>query len=281
LGKDIEELHDMRVATRRMRTAFDLFGQAFDPKVMKHYLKGLRSVGRVLGDVRDLDVILEHARDYQSRMEPEEQPGLGPLMLSWQQVISKKHSKLTRHLQSDGYQAFKLEFNAFLHSSGQTHNGVGESVMNAHLRDLVPVLIYGQYAAVKAYEAVLPIATIAQLHALRIEFKKFRYALEYFREILGEQAGKAIGEIKLYQDHLGMLHDADVACQLVDAFLGSWDKEQLAQAIQVRQNPEPIVSYLAFLYAERYRLMNSFPDLWRNFSRPEFRLLIAQAISQL
>jgi len=116
---------------------------------------------------------------------------------------------------------------------------------------------------------------------LRIEFKKFRYALEYFREILGENAGQAIGEIKLLQDHLGELHDTDVACQLVSDFLAGWEEEQLSRPIPERENPEPIVSYLAYLHAERYRLIRSFPELWRKFSRPEFRQGIAQAISLL
>jgi hypothetical protein len=58
LGENIEELHDMRVATRRMRTAFDIFSPAFDPKIMKRQLNGLRKIGRALGQVRDMDVIL-------------------------------------------------------------------------------------------------------------------------------------------------------------------------------------------------------------------------------
>jgi hypothetical protein len=59
LGEDIEELHDMRVATRRMRAAFDVFGQYLKPKAVKKHLKRLRTAGRMLGRVRDLDVFME------------------------------------------------------------------------------------------------------------------------------------------------------------------------------------------------------------------------------
>ena len=68
LGENVEELHDMRVATRRMRTAFDIFSPAFEPKLMKRYLKGLRTIGRVLGQVRDMDVLLDNAVKYQEKM---------------------------------------------------------------------------------------------------------------------------------------------------------------------------------------------------------------------
>jgi CHAD domain-containing protein len=122
---------------------------------------------------------------------------------------------------------------------------------------------------------------VNQLHALRIEFKKFRYTLEHFKEILGDSANKSINELKKYQDHLGELHDADVACQLVRNFLKDWDENQSLLPMPQRKNPEPIVTYLAYLHAERYRLMVSFPDLWKNFNRPEFRQNLAQAISKL
>ena len=42
LGEDIEALHDMRVATRRMRAAFRVFGEHFEPKAVAPYLKGLK-----------------------------------------------------------------------------------------------------------------------------------------------------------------------------------------------------------------------------------------------
>ena len=280
-GKDIEELHDMRVATRRMRTAFDVFSPAFEPKTLKHYLNGLRNVGRTLGAVRDMDVIMENAVSYQSSLKNGNQPNMEPLLSKWKQSIEKKRAKLARHLGSKDYHTFKHDFNEFLQTSEDGRTPNVNCVMNPQLRDIVPMLVYGRFAAVRAYESILPTATLQQLHALRIEVKKFRYVMEYFKEILGETTGSAISELKRLQDHLGELHDRDVACQLVDRFLKTWEEEQLSWPISDRQNPEAIVSYLAYLNAERYRLLSSFPELWVKFNRPEFRHNIAQAISKL
>ena len=80
LGENIEELHDMRVATRRMRSAFDIFSPAFDPKIMKRHLKGLRTIGRVLGQVRDMDVILENALTYQKKLKENQTPWSGTII---------------------------------------------------------------------------------------------------------------------------------------------------------------------------------------------------------
>lgn len=281
LGEDIEELHDMRVATRRMRSAFDIFGRAFEPKTMKHYLKGLKKTGSALGEVRDMDVILDNALLYQAELAENESMGLEPLFTSWRQIIGKKRIKLSKHLESKAYQKFKFEFNNFLQEPENMPTSAVGFDASSRIRDLVPVLFYSRYAAVRAYDSILPTASIEQLHALRIEFKKFRYALEYFREILGDSSGKAINEIKNYQDHLGKLHDADVACQLVSGYLKRWDGTLDQSLIQDRFNPEPIVRYLAYLHAERYRLMVEFPGLWQQFNRSEFRQNLAQAISRL
>ena len=280
-GENIEELHDMRVATRRMRTAFDVFSQAFEPKALKHYLNGLRKVGRTLGAVRDMDVIMENAVSYQSSLKNEKQPDMEPLLSKWKQSLEKKRAKLRRHLGSKDYHTFKHDFNEFLQTSEDGRIPYVNCVMNPQLRDIVPVLVYGRFAAVRAYDSILSTASMQQLHALRIEVKMFRYVLEYFKEILDETTGSAISELKRLQDHLGELHDRDVACQLVDRFLKTWEEEQIARPISERQNPEPIVSYLAYLNAERYRLLCSFPELWAKFNRPDFRHNIAQAISQL
>jgi CHAD domain-containing protein len=282
VGEDIEELHDMRVATRRMRSAFDVFHPAFNPKIMKHYLKGLREIGRALGQVRDLDVILGNALSYQRKLKEQNRAGLDALLASWNKMIDKKRSKLSKHLQSEAYQRFKHDFNQFLQTPVEAKDSsFPDTGTISRLRDIVPVLVYSRYAAVRAYEAILPTASVSQLHALRIEFKRFRYTLEYFKEILGDSAERAINEIKQYQDHLGELHDADVACNLVGDFLKSWEENQTRSPINERVNPEPIVTYLAFLHAERYRLLITFPELWQKFSRSEFRGNLAQAISLL
>jgi CHAD domain-containing protein len=282
LGENVEELHDMRVATRRMRTAFDIFGPAFDPKTMKRHLKGLRMIGGVLGRVRDMDVILENAITYQRKMKENTPSGLEPLINDWKATIDRQRSKLIKHLQSDAYNNFKQNFNIFLQVSDNIKTIVTlNDGTYSRVRDTVPVLVYSRYAAVKTYESILPTASIAQLHALRIEFKKFRYTMEYFREILGEGANQAIEELKRLQDHLGELHDADVACQLVRGFLKKWDEGQIHRPIPERLNPEPIVIFLASMYARRFHLVRTFPELWRKFNRPEFRQNIAQAISLL
>ena len=116
---------------------------------------------------------------------------------------------------------------------------------------------------------------------MRIEFKKLRYTVEYFREVLGPQAGDVIVELKALQDHLGDLNDANVASHMLRNFLAEWDVLQARLPVAERQTPEPILDYMAYRYAERQQLMLTFSETWTRFNSPEFRQNLAMAVSIL
>jgi CHAD domain-containing protein len=71
LGRDPEALHDMRVASRRLRAAMDVAVDCF-PKKYAYYHRTVKELTDVLGGVRDYDVMREALIEYrQSRPEPE------------------------------------------------------------------------------------------------------------------------------------------------------------------------------------------------------------------
>ena len=280
LGEDIEELHDMRVATRRMRAAFEVFQDAFDPKAVKRHLKGLRGTGRALGRVRDLDVFMEKAQQYLDTLPQEQRSGLEPLLALWENERQIDREKMLEHLDSEKYATFKRQFLDFVSTPGAGAEPVAETSPNL-VQHVAPVLIYTRLASVRAYGPLLGSATIEQLHSLRIEFKKLRYTLEFFREVLGGETKALIEEVKILQDHLGDLNDADVACSILREFLDEWESRQLYKPISERENPEPVVAYLANKHAERYLLTTTFHKVWGEFDRPEMRAKLASSVAVL
>jgi len=282
LGQDLEELHDMRVATRRLRAAFAVFELAFEPKTIKMHLKGLRAAGRALGHARDMDVILDKAVHYLDDLPPDDRTGMLPLIQFWQDERTRAREDMLNHLNSQKFSNFLHKFNIFVNTPGLGAFPIQQEPPAPYrVREVAPALIYTRLEAVRAYETVLANATIAQLHTLRIECKRFRYTVEFFREVLGEQTKDIINELKDLQDHLGDLHDADVACQIVRQFLAEWDTRQAERPLTERLNPQPIFTYLAYQSAELHRLMVSFPQTWAHFNKPEFRLNLALAVAAL
>ncbi|MBV9278754.1 MAG: CHAD domain-containing protein [Chloroflexi bacterium] len=58
-GEDPEGVHDMRVASRRLRAAIELFHDVFPRRRLRPMLRSVKDLADALGQVRDLDVMLE------------------------------------------------------------------------------------------------------------------------------------------------------------------------------------------------------------------------------
>lgn len=56
LGEDIEQLHSMRVSSRRLRSAMRNFRRCFEPEGFRYHTERIREIADTLGAVRDLDV---------------------------------------------------------------------------------------------------------------------------------------------------------------------------------------------------------------------------------
>jgi CHAD domain-containing protein len=193
----------MRVATRRMRAAFEVFESALEPKAIKPHLKGLRATGRVLGGC----VTWMFSWRRRSIISI---PCLRTNAMGWIRCClpgansAPAIAQMLEYLEGRDYAAFKHRFLDFLTTPGKGARSASQDTPAPdRVRQVVPVLVYTRLAAVRAYEPLLNAATLEQLHALRIEFKKLRYTLEYFREVLGGESKAVIDEIKTMQDHLG------------------------------------------------------------------------------
>ena len=85
LGEDIEELHAMRVSSRRLRAAMDAFEGAFPPKSFKGYLRQVKEITDVLGDARDLDVAIERLTGLLQGLRRDERAGIEGLIARYRQ----------------------------------------------------------------------------------------------------------------------------------------------------------------------------------------------------
>ncbi len=290
LGEDIEELHDMRVATRRMRAAFQVFDQYLDMKQLKSLLKGLRRTGKRLGAVRDLDVFWEKTQRHLDELPQEQQTGLGALHEAWEAERKRKRKKMLNYLDSERYAQFNRDFAQFLQApdTGELPSLTkkGEAIPR-RLRHVAPMIIYERVADVLAYDewVTKPDVPLNRLHRLRIAAKRLRYTLEFFEEVLAPQTQDLIKEMKKLQDHLGDLQDAMVASELLRDFLtwGTWGHAKDKKAPLPK---EPIVApgvatYMADKQMELQRLLDTFPQTWAYFQSPEFKQAVAVAIAPL
>ncbi|MCW5850444.1 MAG: CHAD domain-containing protein [Anaerolineae bacterium] len=273
-GEDIEAVHAMRVATRRMRSALTLFEPYYRRRAIKVLNRGFKRTARALGAVRDLDVFVERAEVYRQRLPEARQMELDAMLRHWQRQRDGARDDLIEWLDSQDFEKFETEAAAFLDAGdGVAAKPKGDGIQPILVRHLAPTVIWEAYARVRAYDTVVADAPIETLHLLRIEGKRLRYTLEFFAEDLGPHAGWLVGQVVQMQDHLGALHDADVDAQALTEFL----EERDGKPVEL----PGVRAYLSSRLADRARLRARFGRVWTIVNGPRFRRLLAQAVAHL
>jgi len=273
-GLDAEDLHAMRVATRRMRAAWRVFGDGFRPESTRKYRIRLRDVAAKLGAVRDLDVLVLAIEAYRADLPEPERMGLEPLVAEWRTQRDVARSILVRELDSKGYRRFVDDYRTFVLSPGMGASIVGPTEPH-HVRDTAGSRIQLAYEQVRAYQSVLRWADVPTLHQLRIAGKWLRYTLEFVREPLGPDAAALIERVVALQDHLGLLNDAEVAATMARSLL----VERAGQLTEVET--AAIGRYLVSREREVTRLHRGASLPWRGVSGPVFRRALGRAIAAL
>ncbi|CAN5906210.1 hypothetical protein BH23ACT11_BH23ACT11_00240 [soil metagenome] len=207
IGEDPEELHDMRVATRRMRAAMKIFENAVPVRTQK-FRADFKWVAVALGNVRDLDVQLECLDAWVSGADPQEREALEALRSALEGQRMNQRTPMLRTLNSRRYARLVESFGEFLRR-GPTRRA---QAARRPIRADAPDLVRGPYRKVrKLGDSLRQESSSEDYHELCKRAKRLRYALESVSEIYGEPAKDLIKSLKNVQDLLGDHQDAVVA----------------------------------------------------------------------
>jgi len=273
-GGDPEDLHSMRVATRRQRAAWRVFGGSFRPGRTKTHRSRLRDVAARLGAVRDLDVQLEGADAYRADLIVTEQRALEPLLAAWRTHRDDARVLLVRELDSDGYRRWLDDYAEFVRHEGTAVVATGPTEPH-RVRDTTASRVWSAYEQVRGYEPVLRWADVETLHELRIAGKWLRYTLEFVREALSDDAATLIARVTALQDHLGLMNDASVGASMARTFL-------VEHAGELSQRESAAIGrYLVSREREVARLRRSIGVPWRGVAGVTFRRTLGRVVAGL
>lgn len=211
-GADPEELHDLRVAVRRMRAALRLFERALPAAdaALDPARAGLKQTGAILGRARDLDVQIERLEGWLSLVRraggASGQRALG--MLARDRQIARL--AMRRHLRGP---VFARRIEAVERAAHAARVAPARrSAIRLLRRPSKQVLL----AVGKARDSE---GDVAAYHALRIDVKRLRYALEFLDPALPFSTRKLVLTLRGAQDTLGALQDAAVEQAVADALI--------------------------------------------------------------
>jgi CHAD domain-containing protein len=239
--QDIEPLHQMRVGTRRLRAALQVFGLVIQlPNPAQKHLKTLATI---LGKVRDLDVQLHSLKtDYYPQLPDSEQQQLKRIMAKLHRRRQKDFSRLKKWLKSDRFTTLQTVYEQWLHNPNYTALGTlpvqlllscptdlvtepsaegskpspqFQTNLFTHLLLNSSIDVFQTHRGwqVIADALVEPLA----LHNLRKAGKHLRYQTEFFQPLYGDRFSPLIQPLKQLQDDLGRWQDGQVLLALLPA----------------------------------------------------------------
>ncbi|MFC9255065.1 CHAD domain-containing protein [Amycolatopsis thailandensis] len=218
-GADPEDLHQMRVALRRMRSVLKLSGRLVGPDA-EPVRAELGWLGQSLGDVRDYDVLIGHLRDVVADFEVRDQPAARRLVSKFVTERGVAKRRLTRALTSPRY-ASMLQGIGRLARQPATEEADESPQTSA---DLVAGLAKPHRKLAKAVRALPANPPDDDLHALRIYGKKLRYAAEMAKPAAKKKQAERIQRlIKATKNFQTVLGDHQDACVAADRMRGALD----------------------------------------------------------
>ena len=267
-NENIECLHRMRVASRRLRSLLPLFSDCLPPKQRTRWRKQLRRVTRALGDARDADVqiaclqeVLDSCRDDRQR------PGLERLLLRFRQqrqamqaplVSALKRLTSRRHINRMEMALRYLLATSQLYTNPESARHTYHHSRNAILRRLQTVLATA--ATIRGPQ------NGTELHATRITIKRLRYTLQAFAPLYPDTLNDAIRTARKLQDVLGNLHDCDVWVETLPRFLD----EEKARTVTYFGDAQPFEALVPGVMAlrdqrqrQRVKCYEEFEALWQ------------------
>lgn len=212
-GVDPEGVHQMRVGVRRLRSAISLFREVL-PDAQRQALRDpLRWLADELGAARDLDVFCDETLAVLRRRFPDD-PQLKRIADEAAQMRTQAHVRVRGSLDSLRHAELTLQLGRWLvgRQWRQQPTTPDSAKLFMPAREVGRRLLGRRYRKLLRRGRNLEGRTEDELHALRIEAKKLRFASEFLRSLYpNSRARRFVRGVTRLQNTLGHLNDAAAA----------------------------------------------------------------------
>ncbi len=281
-GVDIEHVHKMRVASRRLRNALDLFKDCLSAKQAKKWRDKIRRVTHVLGDARDTDVQIQMINTlYEEDLDTQYKPGYRRLLLRLKQRRVKYQAKIEKVFEKLSEKESFLKMQAYFRKTA-------EKSQNNYL--YTPALYQKAFDAINSrladfldLQAHLETPEDAKkLHALRIAGKNLRYTMEIFAPLYQDTLIPYIDIMKQIQDSLGEIHDDDIWITWLPKFIKK-EKERIEDYFGNTGPLKRLLPGLEHLMEDRQtnrdKKIERFANLWQEIEEQDSWASLKKIIS--
>ncbi len=269
---DIEGVHDMRVASRRLRSALRDFKPYLRERKFRRLNKALKTIADALGAVRDQDVAIVALEKLAADAPPEVSAGIEQFADERRLKRDSARSELEQAITPEALAKLEREFDSALENGlkvSRKRKTVGVDRKPAErlsCRDAGRDVITERVRELQDLSASLYRPhKIRPLHEMRIAAKRLRYAIELFAPCWNEPLASSAKEIAKMQTSLGELHDCDVWIAEIGKMLRDTNSDE-AHA----QNRSAAIWLLDYFIKERTQHFRDALARWHEWEEADF-----------
>jgi triphosphatase len=211
---NIEGVHQIRIAVRRLRAALALFKPHLPPCTLSGFNDELRRLGAIFGRARDWDVFVFETLPAAEK-DISEAARLPPLRDAAEVERAAAHRAVSAELGAPSFARLVVGIAAWNVNGADAPLRRSDDALTAPVEDIAPDLLNRMWRKMAKRGRHMEQASREQQHALRKAVKKLRYSIEFLSTLYRRKEVEAyLGPCKDLQELLGTINDAAVTLAL-------------------------------------------------------------------
>jgi CHAD domain-containing protein len=206
---DPEAIHDLRVASRRLREGLAIFGHCFRKRQLAPLRKELKVLTTMLGEIRNTDEAILFFSNLVEQCDTASAGAGMKIVATLQTKRAKEQRELKRELKKIDPGSLLGRIDDFC-SNPRIFNPDARGLFQPISDSLLEAVAVREKAILELLPEASVEMNVSAQHRLRIAVKHFRYRLEFLAPLASDDYRKVYSAIKEYQEVLGHMHDLDV-----------------------------------------------------------------------
>ncbi|MDQ3174620.1 MAG: CHAD domain-containing protein [Acidobacteriota bacterium] len=275
--RDPEGVHDMRVASRRVRSALRDFAPHLRKTKIAASTKHLREIADTLGVVRDYDVAIIALEKLQKKANPEISSGLQRIIDDQKAKLDPARKELVQALNYKKLSQLKRSFRHAIVDSIVSQAATKQPASGTTVKSGPSYKVYARSTLLKRLkdlEALSPSLykpqKVKPLHEMRIAAKRLRYAIELFAACWGDQLGVFSHQVAQMQSSLGELHDCDLWIEHFGKQLSRLKKKASSELATSEDERDAMIWLLSDFSRLRTKHFRAALALWHEWEEKDF-----------
>jgi len=275
--KDPEGVHDMRVASRRVRSALRDFAPHMRKTRMAPATKHLKEIADKLGVVRDYDVAIIALEKLQKKANPEISSGLQRIIDDQKAQLDPARKAMVQALNYKKLSQLKRSFRHAVEAALVPQTATTRRTSGPALKSGPSYKVYARSTLLKRLKELEALSSslyepqkVKPLHEMRIAAKHLRYALELFAACWGDQLGMFSRQVAQMQSSLGELHDCDLWIEHFGKRLSRLKKKPSSEPPTSEDERDAMIWLLSHFSRSRTKHFRAALARWHEWEEKDF-----------